>query len=141
MTTWIVEPRDTLVVRDGRPIQEGSPPMHSLDFPWPSTIAGLVRTRIGTNEHGQFKMTPTDARKIQVHGPWLATLNEKGNITEHLLPAPQDCVWHVIERKNHVPSKWERRRLAPIAKLPDGCATDLNPAYQLVGVQGEAPQT
>jgi CRISPR-associated protein Cmr3 len=48
MTVWIMEPHDPLLVRDGRPF--GSNPgarARSLLFPFPSTIAGGMRTRAG----------------------------------------------------------------------------------------------
>jgi CRISPR-associated protein Cmr3 len=138
MKTWIVEPRDTLVIRDGRPVLEGAPEMRSLDFPWPSTIAGFVRTRIGTDERARFMLTPDAAREIPVLGPWLVKLDEAGRIAEHLVPAPQDCVWHEVEPKAD-PPRWERRRLAPIA-LPAGCATDLATGHELVGHEGELPE-
>jgi CRISPR-associated protein Cmr3 len=140
MKTWIVEPRDTLVVRDGRPVMEGAPPMRSLDFPWPSTIAGLVRTRIGTDERGNFtKLTSAAAREISVQGPWLAKLDEAGRIIEHVVPAPQDCLWSELDPVNHIP-QLARRRLVPI-DLPAGCMTDLDTSYQLVGDSSEAPRS
>jgi CRISPR-associated protein Cmr3 len=137
MKTWIVEPRDTLVIRDGRPVLEGAPPMRSLDFPWPSTIAGFARTRIGTDERGTFTMTPEAAREIPVLGPWLAKLDEAGRIVDHLVPAPQDCMWHEAQPRTD-PPRWDRRRLTPIP-LPAGCATDLPAAYELVGHAGKTP--
>jgi len=134
MKTWIVEPRDTLIIRDGRPIQEGAHRMQSVDFPWPSTIAGFVRTRVGMNDRGVFMLDPKDARQIPVAGPWLVELDADGCVVDHYVPAPQDCIWHVRSYdKNHKPKLLERRRLSlmPAAQM-EGYRTDLDGALQLV---------
>ena len=53
-TSWLLEPRDPLVVRDGRP-NSGRSESRVLGFPLPSTIAGGVRTRLGSGARG-FEM-------------------------------------------------------------------------------------
>ncbi len=107
MTTWLVEPRDTLLVRNGRPSDVGT--LETLDFPWPSTVAGFVRTRIGLDPTtGEFGLSVTEARQIATRGPWLARLAEDGAVDEWLLPAPRDCVWHGAVRTRLLP----RARLA-----------------------------
>lgn len=109
--------------------------MHSLDCPWPSTIAGLVRTRIGTDGTGKFNLTVEEARRIAVRGPLLAQLNRDGSVEEYLLPAPRDCTWHWLgDRRDQI----ERRRLTP-QRAPAGCETDLG-HQQLVGFTGETPR-
>jgi CRISPR-associated protein Cmr3 len=97
MTTYrwfTLEPRDRLVVRDGRPLASGT--MRTLPFPLPPTLAGVVRTRLGLDAHGRF-----DSRRIQellervsVAGPVLARLDADGTRVEDVLvPAPSDLVF------------------------------------------------
>lgn len=108
MSTWLIEPRDTVVLRNGRSIGEGGM-MRSLWFPWPSTIAGLLRYRAGTDAGtGRFGLTPEAAKRIPVAGPWLARLDAQGAITEWFMPAPLDCVW---QRAHGGP--WRRTPLTP----------------------------
>ncbi len=133
MKTWIVEPRDTLIIRDGRPVREGSPPMQSVDFPWPSTIAGFVRTRVGMNDHGVFTLDATEAKKIRVTGPWLAELDDDGRIVKHYVPAPQDCSWRAVEDDSQ---KLRRVRLS-LQPIPEGCQTDLANGFDVVGCAPE----
>ena len=60
-----VEPRDPLMVRDGRPFSVDTDGARSLDFPPPSVLAGMVRTRVGLTEgKGSFTMKPEQARQI-----------------------------------------------------------------------------
>ncbi|MES2641321.1 MAG: type III-B CRISPR module-associated Cmr3 family protein [Myxococcota bacterium] len=93
MQIWTIEPRDTLVVRDGRPFGAGATALRSLDFPLPSTVAGCLRTRIGRDALGRFNLTPEAARQIPVVGPWLAELSDKGALLDWWFPAPRDVVW------------------------------------------------
>ena len=59
MTTWIIEPHDPLIFRDGRPF--GPNPgarAKTLSFPFPSTTTGGVRTRAGLDkDKGTFITT------------------------------------------------------------------------------------
>ncbi|KYF57428.1 hypothetical protein BE08_43500 [Sorangium cellulosum] len=74
MSVWTIEPRDPLVVRDGRPNQ-GRSESAARAFPLPSTIAGVVRTRLGLGIDGVFARTSADElaalRAVAVRGPWL----------------------------------------------------------------------
>ncbi|WP_437288477.1 type III-B CRISPR module-associated protein Cmr3 [Sorangium sp. So ce406] len=74
MSVWTIEPRDPLVVRDGRPNQ-GRSESAARAFPLPSTIAGVVRTRLGLGADGVFARTSADElaalRAVAVRGPWL----------------------------------------------------------------------
>jgi CRISPR-associated protein Cmr3 len=140
MKTWLLTPRDTLVIRDGRPIQEGAPPMRSLDLPWPSTLAGLVRTRIGTNAEGKFDRESDDVLRISVRGPLLAELDSQGAMTRYLVPAPRDCLWHrPTEENDEHAGQLARFRLTP-QPTPAGCVTDLGDR-QLVGFDGQTPRS
>lgn len=118
MQAWVAEPRDTLLVRDGRPNVTAGEPMRTLGFPWPSTIAGMVRTRCGLDAQGAFKSTAEQSRQIPVAGPLLAELDGSGDVTELVVPAPRDCLWH---EDNGQSTRW---RLVPQAP-PQGGMTDL----------------
>lgn len=118
---WIVEPRDTLIVRDSRPISDGVP-MRSVAFPWPSSIAGLARTRAGSDEAGRFVCPdPERLKDIEVAGPWLVELDPEGGVKQAFVPAPADCLWDPSEDDG---SRLERRRLVP-GSLAEGEMTDL----------------
>lgn len=93
MTLWIIEPRDSLIVRDGRPF--GAVPgarAHSLDFPFPSTVAGGARTRAGLTGGVFDKGLIEEVRNIEVRGPLLAELDSRGGIADWLCPAPADAL-------------------------------------------------
>lgn len=96
MKTWIIEPRDPLIVRDGRPF--GATPgarATSLPFPFPSTISGGLRERSALNEQGVFSLSGTSIfqlLKIAVRGPFLVELSPEGQIKEWLFPAPNDAL-------------------------------------------------
>jgi CRISPR-associated protein Cmr3 len=73
VSLWTLEPRDPLVVRDGRP-NDGRSESATLPFPYPGTVAGMVRTRIGSDERGVFD-TGQDLealRRVAIRGPLLA---------------------------------------------------------------------
>ncbi|MGO0122924.1 type III-B CRISPR module-associated Cmr3 family protein [Desulfothermobacter acidiphilus] len=123
MNLWIIEPRDPLIVRDGRPF--GPFPgarARSLDFPFPSTIAGAVRTRAGLDEKGFFQEDKEDKieelKKIQVKGPLLVELDDRGEIACWLVLAPADALLLGSERELML------KRLVPL-QLPEGAQTNL----------------
>ncbi|MCA9530195.1 MAG: hypothetical protein KC543_08665 [Myxococcales bacterium] len=74
-TTLRIEPRDSLIVRDGRP-NEGRSHSSTLSFPFPGTVAGMVRTRLGS-EPGQGFVLDADGdalarlREVAIRGPLL----------------------------------------------------------------------
>lgn len=78
MSLWIVEPRDPLLLRDGRPFQATpGARAYTLDFPYPSTLAGAVRTRAGRDEAGRFQddvETIAAVKSIGIRGPLLVEL-------------------------------------------------------------------
>lgn len=104
MAIWLIEPRDPLIVREGRPF--GSDPgasATSLAFPFPSTMAGGARTRSALDENGTFMYDRTDKdqlnklKKISIRGPLLVQLAEEGDaIAQYqdenawLVPMPGD---------------------------------------------------
>jgi CRISPR-associated protein Cmr3 len=107
MTIWIIEPRDPLIVRDGRPF--GPDPgarASSLPFPFPSTTAGGVRTRAALDDNGFFKFANGQnqpevldqlnrLRQLRVRGPLLVQLTADGSdiaLNQWLVPAPRDAL-------------------------------------------------
>lgn len=96
MRTWILEPRDPLIARDGRPFM-ATPGARakSLPFPFPSTTAGTVRTRYGYGKQdyaGFNQSLVEEVKNIRVEGPLLVELNHNGEIIDWLLHAPADAV-------------------------------------------------
>jgi CRISPR-associated protein Cmr3 len=135
VTLYAIEPRDPVIFRDGRPFQVGSTSARTLDFPWPSTIAGFVRTSIGSNERGAFvHPAPKELLQIPVRGPWLWCWEKPSDHPPELyVPAPRDCVWF------KEPSGLQRRRLAP-RRLDAGCETSHDSRLELVDLDGERPK-
>lgn len=133
MTTWIMEPRDPLLVRDGRPF--GSNPgarATSLPFPFPSTIAGGFRSRNGVDEEGTFRFTSEDKAELQrlknirIRGPLLVQLAaDSGDISpdQWLLPAPHDALFLSVQKENEVAERFEQ--LVPLT-FPPEAGTDLD---------------
>lgn len=121
-TAKIVEPRDTLVVRDARPASEGVP-MRTVAWPWPSSLAGMARTRVfSDSKTGAFPPEAADkARALEVVGPWLVRLDARGQSEEIYFPAPRDAVFMPSEEK---PNSVLRLGLGPI-RLAANEATDL----------------
>lgn len=126
MTLWIIEPRDPLIFGDGKPFTAipGSR-AKSLPFPYPSTIAGCVRTRAGQDPaSGRFdKRRIRELLGVDVRGPLLVEIDAMDRqevVTDWLLPAPADAL--LLEAKT--PDCALRRKLSPL-ELPSGCVTDL----------------
>jgi CRISPR-associated protein Cmr3 len=119
-SSWVIEPRDTLVVRDARSIK-GTNRMRSLPFPLPPTVAGCVRTRIGPLA-GDW---PALLHDVELAGPWLVDLQTN----TPLMPAPRDCYWTGAPGDD---SAWHRHQLAPARTLPTGFATNLPEDVMLV---------
>lgn len=90
LPTWVIEPRDTLVVRDGRPSRQDTP-MGCLPFPLPSSVAGLVRSEIGFDHERVFRGDPNALKQVEVAGPWLVEQLADG--AEVFAPAPADARW------------------------------------------------
>ncbi|HEU5375227.1 MAG TPA: type III-B CRISPR module-associated protein Cmr3 [Ktedonobacteraceae bacterium] len=147
MTLWIMEPRDPLLVRDGRPF--GPDPgarATSLPFPFPSTLAGGIRSRAGVDENGIFQYIDRNEdtrqhlqrlKRLRVRGPLLVELaGDSGDIKleeeqeangskipvpQYFLPAPSDAL--LLPVKNEATVRIQQ--LLPL-ELPPGAATDLD---------------
>lgn len=86
MSAWVLWPRDPLVVRDGRPNQ-GRSESATLAFPWPGTVAGVMRTRAGSDAGGRFVASDlARLRGLGVRGPLLT------DGASLYVPAPRDAV-------------------------------------------------
>lgn len=97
MSVWLVEPLDPLIARDGRPSSVGGH-FFTVSFPYPSMLAGAVRTRMGC-ENGAFTLKGETAlaelrEKVIVRGPLLAELRPDGEeVLQWLVPAPRDLTF------------------------------------------------
>lgn len=118
MPTWIIEPRDPFIARDGRPF--GPNPgarATSLAFPYPSTTTGGVRTRAGLDADGVFNANIETIKSIEVRGPFLVELGDNGEIEHWLAPAPADALLLAPEKEKDLVS---RQWLAPRDNLKAG---------------------
>lgn len=121
MTIWILEPRDPLIARDGKPFGVGVRAA-TLPFPFPSTTTGTARTRAGL-ENGFFdparqvngETLPEAVKKLGVSGPLLVELNSADEIETWLMPAPMDTVLY----RNPQNTADVLQRLMPLA-VTDG---------------------
>lgn len=139
MSNWIVEPRDPLIARDGRPAVPGER-LSTLPFPHPSVIAGAVRTRLASGR-GAFELSGAaldELRAIEVAGPLLVALDDAGSVAGWFFPAPKDAVLEATAAGDETTARV--RRIAPIA-VPDGSSTDALDAAGLrpVAVEGTEP--
>jgi len=139
MPTWIIEPRDPLIVRDGRPF--GPTPgarAASLPFPFPSTLAGAVRTQVGRDADGVFDVRRIDeVKRIAVSGPLLVELDEVNAVRRWLVPAPADTLLLDLD-----PPHKDRaicKRLVPL-HLPSGAQTNLPGGLKPVGLARPDPR-
>lgn len=137
MPSWFLEPRDPLIVRDGRPF--GPDPgarARSLSFPMPSTTTGGLRNRAGLNAQGVFDRGKIDTvLQIGVRGPLLAMLADDGTFAEWLAPAPADALWLQPKKDSHkVSADPSRMQLLPIRTDPDReSVSPTDPNLALIG--------
>jgi CRISPR-associated protein Cmr3 len=137
MKHYAILGRDPLVFGDGRPIST-EVSNRSVDVPWPTTLAGLVRTRAGLDSSGAFSITVPQALAIAVQGPWLLELDrETGAPKEFYLPAPRDVVWFSPEKGGDRAPK-ARIPLVPMRPI-DGEFTDLREDLDVLGFAEKAP--
>ncbi len=124
MNVWLIEPRDPVIFRDGRPFN-ASPGARAktLSFPFPSTLAGAARTRAGRDKAGHFAASqiPVLLQK-EMRGPLLVELNATGGVKDWLFPVPADAL--ILKQESY---KEDAGRLVPLTVLamPDGAETDL----------------
>jgi CRISPR-associated protein Cmr3 len=124
MSSWFIEPRDPLVIRDGRPNDRRSESA-TLSFPLPSTCAGICRTQLGSEPGRGFVLGAqlADLRRTSLRGPLLADRDAGGL----LFPPPRDVR---IERAHD--GQLRARALSPVP-TPDGVQHDDIEGLSLVG--------
>ncbi len=137
MVVWIIEPRDPLIVRDGRPFDPTpGARAYSLVFPFPSTVAGGIRTHSARDSEGKFQHGEIErVKQIEIVGPLLTRLDDSGEIAEWYLPAPKDALWLESDQRDRATLK----RLVPLSPPPDA-KTDLPDNLCLVGMQSPDPR-
>jgi CRISPR-associated protein Cmr3 len=115
MTLWIIEPRDPLIVRDGRPF--GPNPgarAASLPFPMPSTVVGGLRHKAGLNSDGTFRREAiATVLELALRGPLLVELDDADSVTQFLFPAPADALSLDPDAPPNAPPSIRIQRLAP----------------------------
>lgn len=94
---WLIEPRDPLIVRDGRPFNNTpGARAYTQSFPPPSVLAGVIRTQAGKNDRGEFNSSKIDlVKQIKIYGPVLVELLEPNGTKDSLkflCPAPADAL-------------------------------------------------
>ncbi len=100
----IIHSTESLVFRDGRPFgDQGHINGGSLRWPWPSTVIGMLRNRIGLSRDNNYFTTKNGEQiaegKIQALEEITATRiqplwqeNGDNNKWQHLFPAPADAL-------------------------------------------------
>jgi CRISPR-associated protein Cmr3 len=123
MKNWIIIPRDALIFRDGKPFTAApGSRAKTLFYPYPSTIAGAIRTMAGTEAFtiNFDKNRIPELLNKNVRGPVLVELEQQGSRFEWLFPAPADALVIKHQKNDQVSRFW----LSPIS-LPAGVKTDL----------------
>ena len=124
MTIWLIEPRDPLIFRDGRPFNaDPGARAQTLPFPFPSTISGALRAQAGRNAQGRFdKSRISELLKLEVEGPLLVELDDADEMQSILYPAPADA-W-MLKLTSHRENAARLVPLIPI-QLPEGASSNL----------------
>ena len=112
-TELLIQPRDPLLFRDGRPFTADPGAMaQSLDWPLPSTVAGAIRTLLGeANGFDWADDGPARALQIQIRGPLPVIEGEDGALRV-FVAAPADVLWLKERQKPAI--------LRPRKSLPAG---------------------
>ena len=108
------------IFRSGRPFGQAGDAV-SVAVPWPTTVAGAVRTAWGDRASVDFAETVSREALMArpVRGPLVARLGPDQTVEAVLLPRPADALYLEEERADAVVA-----RLSPGA-LEAGCGTDL----------------
>ncbi|MEN3336146.1 MAG: CRISPR-associated protein Cmr3 [Blastocatellia bacterium] len=124
MKTWIIEPHDSFIARDGRPFGLiAGVRAASLPFPFPSTTTGGVRTRAGLDAAGVFDAAKiSEVKTFHVHGALLVELDDHGTVVRWFAHAPADAL--LLDADDRDTDKAKVCRLVP-GELPDNAATNL----------------
>jgi CRISPR-associated protein Cmr3 len=121
--TWLIEPHDSLIVRDGRPFNATTGSRaKSLDFPFPSTLIGSVRTRIGLENGGDWsgfsKELIDEILQIEMFGALLAEIKDDDSL-EFFAPTPADSLYIKPEDETD-------KNLFPLVPLSENYFSNLN---------------
>jgi CRISPR-associated protein Cmr3 len=134
MKTYQIEPMAPLVFRSGRPFGEGS--RDGANFPWPSSLAGLLRTVamdkaawLAVELSGEQQQTLLNMASA---GPILA--QRAGDKITPLFPKPADALYLLQDEKTAL------FHLTPGA-YPAGCGSDLPAGLAPVVLQAGAPKS
>jgi CRISPR-associated protein Cmr3 len=101
MEYWIIEPHDSVIIRDGRPFSTvaGVAKAQSLPFVTPSVMAGALRGRVATNSDGAFYAGSADVNTLQTVSMAGYMIVRRGSITpentfkwDPFLPRPADAI-------------------------------------------------
>ena len=90
----VLRPREPIIARDGRPFA-ATPGARAMSLPWPlpSTLAGALRTRIGTDLNFDWRSDgPDRARRIAVQGPLMLARWRQDDAWQVYLPQPHDAL-------------------------------------------------
>ena len=127
---WQAVPHDPLVFRDGKPSEASESRSLPVELPFPSSLAGAVRTLSGAQANGGLfpagdQETIDRVLGYQVAGPFLFDL-KKGAV---LFPAPEDALLLKQEPYNE-----QRAKRVPLRPTDDlrGARTNLPDGLQLV---------
>ena len=124
MTSLTITPRDPIVARDGRPFSAAQRRMRSLGWPYPSVLAGSLRTLLGKLSGLPFSAEVSrELREVEVAGPLPVLAGEL------YFPAPADIV---IQEDDHTPPA--RMLYAARPRDPAGAGCDLPLQGMLLGV-------
>lgn len=160
LQSWLIEPRDPLIVRDGRPFNNTpGARAYTQSFPPPSVLAGVIRSQTAYASKLQFTRDSTfnqqqgnKLQPIQIYGPVLVELlepNEANAEAEFLCPAPADALLFEPEPTTEAKASDDQpaepttaspwlRRLIPI-QTPAGFVSDFN-ELGLVGLVEPDPR-
>lgn len=117
MATFLVTPRDPLIVRDGRP-NDGQSQSETLPFPFPGTLAGLLRTAVGSDPGSGFTLRDRldELRAVAIRGPLLVARPSGAAQAPPLFlaPAPADATFEVHTLDRGGQPVWRRLPVRPI---------------------------
>ena len=132
MTIWIIDPRDPVIFGDGKPFSAiPGTSARSLPFPYPSTVAGAVRSHSGRDRNGRFDATQiATLKQTGIRGPLLVALDCTGSTGDWLLPAPGDCLVLRAGEEQYGKRLW----LRPLS-TPADCATNLADGLHPIGAK------
>lgn len=127
MHTYLLEPTGPLVFRSGKPFGTGS--RDGANFPWPSSIAGALRTALMDADG----MKGEDTLQVAVGGPFLLRSTARGSCL--YVPKPADALALLDEH-----DQAGLHRLRP-GRLPQGVGADLPQGLAPVVLAQDAPHS